>query len=637
MLTIFERENLFDICYDNENVKYVKTKEFFSSELVKIILGGANDIYIHNLNLWAVCIIKHLYGMGFKDVTRERVEDTDFKLEDNQFFYILSASNAAFYNIDLKYNGRHIRFIEYKNLFCMPIEDVCEEFGGTPSIAMHRSMEMIYSLKVRGITISSCAYALWKKSFDRKTFANLFHDRTEEVEKICRDAYHGGLCYINEKVKKSKTKRYSDVEILDINSLYPYIMKNCRFPIGSATYGKGEVPEEIRKNNTLTYYVRFRCAFKVKENCVPFARTRCDKNHFCTEKLEDSCYIDRDGRRYDSYEEEYVDEETGEITREVKDFTVELCMYKPEYELFLETYDVWNLTEIEYCWYYTAKGIFDNYIDFFYNMKKNAKTKGERRIAKLFMNALSGRMSLKTDRRNFLLDKEGVDMIYEGLDRKKRIKGRKAKKMVGDSWLSFISGECSNSTSAHSHVEIGAAITSEAMVYIIRKINANFDRHLYTDTDSLHLLRTDRYNDIKISEELGDFKVEHSVRTIEYFKEKVYFNIDKDKSAHLTFAGLPTECQEIVEKYIEINTKSSDKYEEDIRNLVDFSKFIGFAEKQSSVLTMEHLEKNAWDLIDPSRDFDIDELRIPRITRKIDYEKEEAVEKLEYYKINIFD
>lgn len=631
MLTIYERENIFNICYDNENTEAISIKDFLKNIVHYASMG--TDIYISNFNFWAVSIINNLYKAGLTDITKMRLEDNETKVESGEFSYILSADNGAFYSIEAKIGTKKCRFIEFKNLVPVELDDLKEEFGGTYEVAMHRAVSMIHGLKVRGITISSCAYSLWKKRYDRWDFPKMFQPKPEEVENICRDAYHGGLCFLKRNTHRSV--KFGSGYVLDANSLYPFVMKNCSFPIGRPHYGKGQIPEAIRDNEEIKYYIRFRCSFKVKENCIPFARTRCDLKYFSLEKLTDSIYRDRDGKEYQYMEE--VDEETGEIF--IKEFTVNFCMYKPEYELFLETYDVWNLEEIEYAWYYTGKGIFDDYVNLFYDMKANAKTKGEKRIAKLFMNSLSGRMALKTERMSAFLDEDSLKNLYTPFDRKKAVKGRKAENMVGESFLDYIAGEINTTSRSDSHIEIGAAITSEAMCYMVRAINKNYKRFIYTDTDSLHFWG--ELTDIKGIElddkKLGAFKVEHHFRIAEYFKEKIYFTYDWDDTAHLTFAGLPKDCQEIVEKYIETNTTQSKFYQEDIRNIVDFSKFANFVVKDNNYMKMVDINENVWKMIDPNREYDIDGLRIPRLVRKMDYEKEEGYTDIEYYKIDIFE
>ena len=625
MLTMFfEKEDKMagnshiQLCYDNESVKHLSIEDFFEKELDHLLDIG-EDIYVPKLSFWGMMIIKKFQEKGLVDMTKSILEsEGDVKLAKGCFSYVLSADNGSFYNIQADKGDRKLRFYEFKNLVAVDINQLVEEFGGSEVIAMHRAIMSIRALGTRCSTISSAAYALWKRDYNRRDFSSHFKEKDPESEKLMRDAYHGGLCFFN----GAYGDKVEDGVVLDINSLYAYVMKNCRFPIGNPHHGYGEVPEFAKLGN-MTYYVRFRCSFKVKKNHIPFARTRCDKRHWIQEKLSDSFYRDLDGVIYDKYEE--VDEETGEIF--VKPLTVTLCMYKPEYELFKEFYDIENLEELEYVWYYTASGVFDRYVDRFYEMKKNAKTKGERRLAKMFLNALTGRMAYKVERQSAIVNEKSIEMLCNPKNRKDKVKGRKAKDYVGDSIYDYFSETISVTTNGCSHIEIGAAITSEAMCYLLRKAQANYKYFKYTDTDSLHLSCSLKdVKDIEISDELGAFKVEHEFKKGRYFKEKVNFLRDKDGSCHMTFAGLPKDCQRVVEMMFEYSEgRKWESIAEELeyiygKNLGYFSSDLSRCFDRGKLINM-----------------DIDKIKIPRAKYYIsDYNTYTVKLKPEYYIVDIF-
>lgn len=627
MLTIFfdkEDKRRFDdvlqICYDNEGIKKITIKDFFEKELDHLIDIG-EEIYIPNLSFWAMLIIKKFQEKGLVDMTKSILEsEGDVKLEKGCFSYILSADNGVFYSIQADKGDRKLKFYEFKNLVAVDINQLMEEFGGSEVVAMHRAIMSIRGLGTRCSTISSAAYALWKRDYGRADFRKLFKEKDPESEKLMRDAYHGGLCFLN----GSYGDKIENGLVLDINSLYAYVMKSCRFPTGSPHHGYGEVPEFAKLGNT-TYYVRFRCSFKVKKDHIPFARTRCDKRHWIQEKLSDSYYRDLDGVIYDKYEE--VDEDTGEIF--VKPLTVTLCMYKPEYELFKDFYDIENLEELEYVWYYTSAGVFDRYVDRFYDMKKNAKTKGERRLAKMFLNALTGRMAYKIERQSAIVNERSIEMLCNPKNRKEKVKGRKATDYVGDSIYDYFADTIDVTTNGCSHIEIGAAITSEAMCYLLRKAQANYKFFKYTDTDSLHLsCGLKDLKDIEISDELGAFKVEHEIKSGIYYKEKVNFIKDKNYSCNLTFAGLPKDCQRVIELIFERSqgTCSEENLQKELKEI--YGSNLGFV---SSVLKKCFSYETLLTL-------DIDRLKIPRIRYYIaDYNTYTVKLRAEYYKVDIFN
>lgn len=639
MLTIIEKDSALRICNNEEKVITKSPKEFMD-DLGKFLKPGG-EIYIDNLSFWGLAIIKRLRELELVDLTEIKLADFQTPIENNSFFYIISADNGAFYKIEILYKGKKTKIYEFRNLISVDLGQIEEEFEAEDVVAMHRAICSIRDLGVRGSTISQCSYTLWKNGFNRFDFRAFFPPLDDKAEKICRDAYHGGLCLINPGYKGNKyvnkgfekCKRVVDGCVLDVNSLYAYVMKNRRFASGKGHYGEGDVPEAIKENEKTTYYIRFRASFQIKKDHIPFVRTRCDEKHFSMEKLENSFYTTLDGHTYEYEEIETVDE-WGEIHRDIRPMTVELCMYKPEFELFQEFYDIEIFEPIEYVWFYTSQGIFDRYVDRFFEGKKNAKTSGERRINKLFLNALTGRLSAKKVRRSAYVDSKSIDMLSRRIERNK---GKKTDHFMGERITDFFAGELEVESQSSSHIQIGAAITSEAMVYIIRKAQANYEHFVYTDTDSLHLdITPDKVKDVTISEELGDFKVEHEIYYGLYFKEKINFIVEEKEDKfkyNLTFAGLPSDCQDIIERFCASFVVGSEIKVGDIGAIIDIDKFydyiVGDEFRIKRFITNAKTFKHDAD--------DVDGIIVPRIIKKIaDYDTYELKEELDYFKVDIF-
>ena len=351
-------------------------------------------------------------------------------------------------------------------------------------------------------------------------------------------------------------------------------MKNSYFAVGKENYKKGNLPDSIRYGKDIPYYVHFMARFELKPDHIPFLRTRCDKIHSQLEILETSAYYDGDGNRFDVYDapgEEFVDE-WGEIHPDCKPFMVELCLYRDEFELFFEQYDVFDIEYIDYVWWYGRKGLFTEYVDEFYEMKKNAKGKAERRIAKIFLNALSGRLSLIKEHENMYLCSDVENMLnnygtFDYSNKNMSSYGKYSNGFAGETVSSFIKGSNNSVSRSKTHIQIGAAITSMAMCYIVKYAQKFYDKFLYTDTDSLHLCAWAYQlnpEDIKIGTELGEFKVEHIFRDAVYHKPKIYtfmemsevapepvrYKLNYCKGFRVTWAGMPEECQKVLEKFL---------------------------------------------------------------------------------------
>lgn len=548
MITIYEKDGVVYTCGRNEETTETPVSDFFSGKIFDILKDAT--VFVENFQQLGLFFLKALNDNGYYDATMEELSYTEnHKLERDTYEYILSSDNHAFYSISYNNNNTVVNLYEFKNLVPTEIEDLMKDFDSEyPVVAMYRAAIGVRSYAERATTISSCAYSHWKNGYDRSVFMRMFPEIDGNAEEICRNAYHGGLCYIQKNKSCITTKPGA---VIDCCSLYPFIMKTRKFAIGAPIYGEGAMPEDIIKSDSNTFYVHFKAQFKLKKDHIPFLRTRCDKRHWQMEILESSSYFDRDGNEYEFYEE--VDE-WGEIF--VKPITVELCLYKPELELFFEQYNVTAFEPIDYVYFKAMGGIFDSFVDEFYELKKKAKGKAERRIAKIMLNALSGRMSLKKDRKNCYLVHNAQEYIDNyGSFAQKEIgatsKGKYTNDFMGESLAPMIKGEAEITTRSASHIQIGAAITSEALVYMVRLIQQNYERFLYTDTDSIHFEGTiDDLKGVTIGNELGEFKVEHEFYSAIYFKEKVYTLEDKTVAPTVTWAGLPKPCQDLVSLYL---------------------------------------------------------------------------------------
>lgn len=115
---------------------------------------------------------------------------------------------------------------------------------------------------------------------------------------------------------------------------------------------------------------------------------------------------------------------------------------------------------LDYIYYHAVKGLFDEYIDTYKEIKEN-NTGFLRTLAKLFLNNLYGKFSTSDDssyKEPFLNDDGVVSFKFN----------EEHKKQVG-------------------YIPIGSAVTSYAMNFTIRHAMANIDRFCYADTDSVHI------------------------------------------------------------------------------------------------------------------------------------------------------
>lgn len=316
-------------------------------------------------------------------------------------------------------------------------------------------------------------------------------------------SYAGGWCYI---VPEKANKIYKNGTTADVNSLYPSMMHSSSgnyYPVGKPRFWSGSIPENIRdfNKNKKYYFVRIRCKFDIKEGYLPFIRVRNNPFYSARESLRTSDIIlKRDypfGKKGDRIKQ-WIDPDGV-----VHDTSIELILSWNEYQLFLEHYNVYDLQEIDGCWFYTMIGLFDYYINYWMNIKK--KSKGAMRtLAKLFLNNLYGKFASSTNS-SFLVSKYNKEKDIVEFD------------------------IVSQYTKTPGYIPIGCAITSYARCFTVRAAQANYygvDKpgFIYADTDSIHCdLPADKIRGIKVDPvELSCWKLEGTWDNAIFVRQKTY-------------------------------------------------------------------------------------------------------------------
>lgn len=637
MVCVCESNGFFFLTSEN-GTKRCGIKNFFEEEFSKLLEVGGT-VYVAGMKLWGMIILRKLRDYHYVDFTPNRLRDgkSNKNPDPKTMTYVVSADNGAFYNIKATHeNGSTTKFMCFENLVAIDDITLMRDFEGKyKSQCMYNAVSSILSLGLSGTTISSSAYTLWKRTYDRADFERYFPECDYP-----REAYHGGLCLL---MDGKHQKIFRKGITIDANSLYAWAMRG-RLPFGEGKRGEGEVPEDIRNYKHYKYFVHFKATFRLKKDHIPFVRTACDKNHNEFEVLSSSDFVDMNGNVYDYDIEEYVDE-WGEILYRKVPMQVELYMYCTEFELFFEHYDVSNIEYIDYVWFKSVSDPFKQYIDTFYSMKKNAKTKGERRVAKMFLNALTGRMGLKKQRRSGYFDRktwEKFDEKYRNCGHVSNIKARKANDYCGDAVCDYFAGEIEVTSRSVTHVPVAAAITSEAMCYIVRKAQANYKHFIYTDTDSLHLdCGVDELVDIKIGNEIGEFKVEEEWDMAVYYQQKKYFLHDKNNGMVIKFAGLPVQCQNLLKAFLDWKFDEENFKEKYKDAMWEENPFIEEECPEFNAEKPENIPEREWYWFKKSLSkYDTKDfygMKLPYLTYGIrDTKTYKKVEKISYYKVDLW-
>ena len=364
---------------------------------------------------------------------------------------------------------------------------------------MSLALDVLFKQNMTYMTAASDGIHEFKRTLSIRRFERLFPQLNYDVWNDMKQAYRGGFTYLNPIYKE---KDVGLGVVLDVNSLYPSVMYEKPMPIGEPIFYQGKYVED----KVYPLYIQMiSCAFELKKNKIPTIQIKHTND-----------FIDN----------EYLTSSDGEI--------VTLVLSSVDLKLFLEQYDVFEVS-YECGWKFKAmNGIFTEYIDKWIKVKIEAtKTgnKGMRTLAKILLNSLYGKFATSMDIQSKHPYLEDGIVKYE-LGEKEQRDGL--------------------------YLPIGIFITSYAREKTIRTSQAikdysinkyGKDLYCYSDTDSIHTLlpieELKQFCDID-DVALGKWAWEASFDKARFVRQKCYLE-SINGEVKITCAGLPKECYKYVE------------------------------------------------------------------------------------------
>ena len=493
-----------------------------------------NDkVYFHNLKFDGQFIIQWLFSSGYKHVheSSERATGT---------FKTLITDKGLYYTIEVIFylKGKRVNkvtFIDSMKLIPLSVEKIVEAFklpiqklnidysahndlpigseisAEEKEYIRHDVQIVAHALKyffdqgLDRLTIGSCALNEYKSLIKADKF-KLYFPPPNYHEDV-RQSYRGGFTYLNPRYSGKVVKNGI---VLDVNSLYPYVMYDSELPYGTPIFFKGKYkPDKIYP----LYTQMIRCSFRIKPGKIP------------TIQMKNSLYF-----KSTEYLESSDDEE------------VALCLNSVDLELFLEHYDVFNLEYVSGWKFQGARGLFKDYVEKWTKVKIEAKKAGNHGlylIAKLFLNSLYGKFGTDTKMRFKIPDLvEGVVKYYDSEPEQKD--------GVYIAMASFITSYARKIT-----------ISSAQKIQDDYRSGKSKIEFVYADTDSLHCISPDfeipeglRIHDT----DLGAWKFESKFRRAKFLRQKCYIEestedisaADPEYKLKITVSGMPESCHDQV-------------------------------------------------------------------------------------------
>lgn len=331
---------------------------------------------------------------------------------------------------------------------------------------------------LKRMTNASDALHNFKEGLTLKYFEKYFPVFPIELDSFIRKSYRGGYVYLK---PEHKNKRGLRGVTFDVNSLYPSVMYDRVLPYGYPIYFTGE--PKPSKDYPL-YIVHIKCAFELKPKHLPTIQMKNSLAFVPTEYLTSS---------------------GGDI--------VDLTLTSVDLDLFFDHYDVYHLEWVKGLKFKGRAGFFTEYIDYWSNIKATS-TGAIRQLAKLMLNSLYGK---------FATNPQGAKKIpvYNTEDN-----------LVG---FKYDDSDVRDPV----YTAMGCFITAYAREKTIRSGQSVYDRYIYADTDSLHLVGVEIPDILDVHPtKLGAWKHEGTFTDSKFIRAKTYMETYED-GTEVTCAGMP--------------------------------------------------------------------------------------------------
>ncbi len=494
------------------NINEVYYGNNISTFILQIQDLSSCDIYFHNLKFDSQFIIYWLLTNGFECSTSDELEPQQFNTlinASNQIYkmsicfksFINKKGKEIFKTVNIKDSLKKLPFSVDKIAkdFKLPIQKLSINY--TDYREQHHKLTeeeqqyilndteiMARALNIQfsqGLTkLTIGSDALTSYKQTQPNFKDLFPTLDVSIDTFCRKAYHGGWCYVN---PKYQMKDIAEGQVFDVNSLYPWALYANEYPIGLPQYYSGQYQYD---SDYPLYIQRFSCTFKLKKGKFPIVQFKHSKFYLDTE-----------------YQVEC-------------DEPQEMTMCNVDLKLFLENYDVEDMYYKGGYKFQKQDNLFTDYIEQWMKVKESSEG-SIRALAKLMLNNLYGKFATNPH----IIEKKPV------------IKNNAVEYEIYDEY-----------NSEGIYIPVGLFCTAYAREKTVRTAQKVYDRFIYADTDSLHLVGKDIPTVIEDEvhpTHLGKWKRESEFERARFIKAKTYIE-DEQGVLNVKCAGMPDRIKEKV-------------------------------------------------------------------------------------------
>jgi len=483
--------------------RFVKTKIRPKAKLV---------LFAHNMGFDAAVVraFRFLPKMGYKLVKPIILEDPPTCLtfrpqdEDSDGGSIILMDSLNFFRMPLAAIGKFIG----KDKLPMPSDgdsisqwdEYCVSDVDILARAIKKYLNMIQEWDLGNFqrTLPGQAFATYRHRFMHH---EIFIDSNQKALALARSAYKGGRVEAFQ-IGKLKGKTFA----LDINSMFPYVMRSLNVPIKLIGYASNATTDDLRAWRKEGLALVAKVLIRTEENAYPF------------------------------------NDEAGRLVFPVGEFEAQLTTPEIDYALAHN-----NITEVLGVARYHGAVAFREYIDYFWEQRLTAiadKNESLAILCKLFLNSFYGKWGQSGIVWEIIREADNLDVkVWEEWDADEdRI--RRYRQIGGQVEEKGVEPE-----SLNSHPAIAAHVTAAARMYLWQLLQrAGPQNVFYVDTDSL-LVNQTGLNNLKstiVANRLGALKVEWEATDTEIKGLKDYSYTNGDEHVRKT-KGIRKDAKEIAE------------------------------------------------------------------------------------------
>lgn len=312
----------------------------------------------------------------------------------------------------------------------------------------------------------------------RKNFDSWFPELDSIENSILREAYFGGLCRINPKLRAREIQIPG--RVYDVNSMYPSVLLEEPLPYGEPIYYEesGLPPEGL-------WVARVVVQVSLKHDGVPCIRVRNDRLFSNPDIL--------------------------------KAEELELTLTSVDYALYQKMYDL-LLLDVSWCYQFQSiKGLFEPYIGLFREQKiRSAKGSVTRFQAKQYLNRLVGKFGVTPH-----IMANTVALSDAGTLEYRPLYLPKDRGISRSPW-----------GKKHGYLPLAIFVNAYGRARMAQAIRLAGERFLYCDTDSLHVLGDSPVQGLPIhNRAFGYWKLEHRF-------EEAFYNRPRQHGLRMRYDGV---------------------------------------------------------------------------------------------------